>query len=264
MSRFCPRTQSTGQGTLGSGTQAWGQTCPLEAREQPGFPQPSPACQAMVLGWGEPWVDSHPIRDPAAVTEPKKKHLPVFQAFPKGQVVPAHLGDPVRNQRADSQWHVRVFQKQKQSLDPCFSPQPVARHLSQRVGSAQTGHRVCCPGWGTGTGNARWLPRQTSRAISRLLPVSHKATAMASSSSDETQPLGHYRPGLPYPGATPSQSEGAAPTYLWPHVSRLTLQTTAPGRALGDKLWVKGSSAGESWLGGRGVGGRNYQACPVP
>lgn len=93
---------------------------------------------------------------------------------------------------------------------------------------------------------------------------SHKATAMASSSSDETQPLGHYRPGLPYPGATPSQSEGAAPTYLWPHVSRLTLQTTAPGRALGDKLWVKGSSAGESWLGGRGVGGRNYQACPVP
>lgn len=60
----------------------------------------------------------------------------------------------------------------------------------------------------------------------------------------------------------PLESRGEVLTYLRAHVSRLALQTSAPGRALGRQVWVR--NAQQAKAGGRGRGGGRGQHSGPP
>lgn len=123
------------------------------------------------------------------------------------------------------------FRGKKQSLVP------VLVHLArgycpscQHVGNSRTGCGTHCPEGGDRKQPAR-SPAADTTAV--LHPALHQVMATPATSLTKCG-IG----GTAFQGAPLQTEEGEGGTYLRPHVSRLALQTSAPGRALGRHVWL--------------------------
>lgn len=216
------RDRGWGQGR-GSSLPPWNTDTPSEGR---GVAGPSLAGKVQ-RDRGKRTAGSRPIHGPAVVTE---NYSPFFQAFPTGQVGPANPGDPVANQRTKVS-SVSVFQREKAKPGTRARP-PGPWLLSQLPARGQQQDRVRDPlprGRGPKTASSVPCFRQ------HCCPASALHQVMATPATSLTKcGIG----GTAFRGAPLQTEEGDGGTYLRPHVSRLALQTSAPGRALGRHVWL--------------------------
>ena len=219
-------------------------------------------------GGSLPWDGTHPALDtdvpskgggarPArrsvttanAAPTPAEKHSPFSQAFLPGQAGPAHPADPVRDQRAKVS-SVSTSRRTKPSLDPVLIP-PAAQ-------------LPACDITRTGAGSAALSQGRMGSSPHSPTPDPTAAPPPALHQRGQLPPLcfpdQRQRQGSIFP-----ERRRPRGTYLRPHVSWLTLQTSAPGRALGRHAWLGGAQ--HRYTGCRGgwgglEGGRT-RGCPL-
>lgn len=179
---------------------------------------------------GGAWPARRSVTTADAAPTPAEKHSPFSQAFLPGQAGPARPSDPVRDQRAKVS-HVSTSRRTKPSLVPVLAPAhppPSCQHVaSRRQGAGSVA---------LSQGGTEGSPRG---------PAPDPTAAPHREGSSPRFPDQRQRQGSVFP-----ERQRPRGTYLRPHVSWLALQTSAPGRALGEHAWLGGA-----WHRGTGCRG---------